>query len=179
MSFLNFAEKIGLIIEDLNQNRERESLIIAKETLALVRLRIQNYGEDSEGQAFDLYSQAVLPKWFYKGKSLNKTSEDRVDNGAWMLSYEEFREINNLRTDIKDFTFTGDMWRNVGVVSVEVSGASVSVAVGGQTTRAADLISYHSDKYGNLLAPNESEIDFLTAAHKERVFNTINKYLAA
>jgi len=177
MGFIDFAKTIRLVISDLNENRERESLIIAKETVAIARLRIQNQGEDSEGQQFDLYSQAVVPKFFYKGKSLNATAEEEVRTGEWLLSYETFREINNLRVDIKDFTFTGDMWRNVGVTSIDNKGAVVDISIGGQTTRAAELLGYHSDKYGNLLAPNESEVQFLRDSHLERVFNSINKYL--
>lgn len=175
MSYLAFGEKLKRFIEVLGSNREEESLIIGKETIALVRLRIQNKGEDSEGQSLGSYSQAVVPQPFYYGRSLSDGAEDEIKEGSWFLSYETFREFNNLRTDIKDLTFTGDMWRNTGVTRIENQTNKTIVTLGGQTTRAEELISYHSDKYGNILAPSESEIQFIVESHIERINNAINE----
>lgn len=173
MSFLSFAEKCRMFVQTVNENRERESLIIGKETVALVRLRVQNEGVDSNGQSFGGYSKAVVPQYYYYGRSLSDGAEDKVKAGDWFLSYEEFREDNNLRTDIKDFTFSGEMWRNAGVTDIQSDQYKTDVTLGGQTQRSAELLSYHSDKYGNLLAPNEQEITFIVDSHIERINQAI------
>lgn len=177
MDLLEFATLINTMINDLQTNRQSESVLIATESVALVRLRVQNSKQDSDGQSFGQYSQAKVPKWFFKGKSLSNGAEDRVKKAPFFISYAEFRDLNNLPSDDINFTFSGDMWRNVGVTNVEDETDITSVDIGGQTTRSKELLGYHNDRFGNILELNEQEIQFIVDSHEERIFNTIQKYL--
>jgi len=177
MSFLDLAARLKLVIEELNSTREQESILIGKETIALVRLRVQNSKENEFGQPFGQYSEALVPQWMYYGKSLSDGAEDKIRQGDWFQSYADFREANNLDSEDIDFTFSGDMWRNTGVKMVQSSGAQTVVIVGGQTTRAQDIIDWQEERYGNIIAINEEEERFVIEAHEERVFGIIEKFL--
>ena len=174
MGYLNFASQLRNLAATIDATREADSIQIASELRALVRNRVQNEKTDANGSSFGGYSEKVVPQYYYYGRSLSEGAEDKVKEGDWFLSYEDFREDNNLQTEAKDFTFSGDMWRNTGVVDVRNTNASTAVTYGGQTTRAAELISYHSDREGlSIIAASEQEVQFVTEAHEERIANAI------
>lgn len=174
MSYLDFASKLRGLVTTIDATREAESIQIASELRALVRNRVQNDRTDANGNSYGGYSEAVVPQHYYYGRSLSEGAEDKVKEGEWLLSYEDFREANNLQTEAKDFTFSGDMWRNTGVIDVRNTNASTAVTYGGQTTRSAELISYHSEREGlSIIAASEQEVQFVTDAHEERISNAI------
>ena len=94
MSFKDFARKIRLVSNEINETREEQSVIIAEETVALIRLRVQNEKVNADGDSFGAYSPA----------------------------YEMFRLSQNQPVDAKNFTLTGDMWRDTGITDVSTSG---------------------------------------------------------
>jgi len=71
MSPDEFLEQWAALREELTNNRSREVLLVAHESLALIRLRVQSSGIDADGQSFGFYS----------------------------AQYEKERERRNLRTD--------------------------------------------------------------------------------
>lgn len=176
MSILNFRENIKAFIEELNATRERESILIAQESSVLVRNRVQNDKVDSEGSSFGSYSEAVVPQWMLYGKSLSQGAEDRVKDGDWFQSYRDLREANNLPTDSIDFTFSGSMWKNIGVTSVENTQDTTTVDFGGQTERASNILGYQAERHGNIIELNQQERDFIGEAHSERIANLFAKY---
>jgi len=177
MSFADFATRLKLVVEELNATRETDAVLIGKESIALVRNRVQNDKVDSSGNSFGGYSQALVPQWYLYGKSLSQGAEDRVKSGDWFQSYEDLRIANNLPVDSKNFTFSGEMWKNIGVTSVNTSGTSVTVTLGGQTQSAADKLAYQEPDNGNIIELNEDEERFIKEAAEERIFGIINKFL--
>lgn len=177
MDLLEFANRINSIISDLQETRTSESVQIATEAVALVRRRVQNEKENSDGNSFGQYSETPVPKWFFKGKSLSAGAEKRVQSGKFFISYADFRDENNLPSDDIDFTFSGDMWRNTGVTDVQQTETETSVTIGGQTSRARELHGYHAERFGSLLQLNTDEFKMVVDSHKERVFNILAKNL--
>ena len=177
MSFSDFAMKIKLMADEMNATREEEAILIGKETVALIRNRVQNEKVDADGSPFGQYSQAKVPQWFFYGKSLSLGADKELHTGEWFVSYEEFRYMNNLNTGDINFTFSGDMWKNTGVTEVESSDGSTTVYLGGQTDRAAQIYEWQEPRYGRILEPNEEEIEFVNEAHLERINGIIQKYL--
>ena len=177
MTPLEFIRNTQLFLQDLNANRERESIQIAREAAALVRRRVQNDGIDSDGVSFGGYSEAVVPRWMLYDRSLSQGAEDTIRSGDWFQSYSDLKEANNMPLE-KNFTFTGEMWRNVGPIGVDNGPNETSVYVGGQTERAADILKYQEPLSGNIIAMNEEEIQFVTEAHAERVSEYLSKYFA-
>lgn len=177
MDLKQFIERLKLVANELQANRESESVQIGREAMALVRLRVQNEKEDAKGSSFGRYSQALVPKQFFYGKSLSAAADNKVRKRGGRMSYEEFREDNNLETDAKDYTFSGEMWRDTGVSSVTNTDSTTTVSIGGTSNRSKKLIGYHTERDGDILELSESEIDFIVQANRERVLKVINKNL--
>ena len=149
MSPDEFLEQWAALREELTNNRSREVLLVAKESLALIRLRVQSSGIDADGQSFGFYS----------------------------AQYEKERERRNLRTDFIDLTATGGMWRELEV-TIEADEEEISTAlVQGRTTRSIDLLEYNSDRYGDLLRLSDDEEDKVTKAYFERKIELIQNFL--
>ncbi len=149
MSPDEFLEQWAALREELTNNRSREVLLVAHESLALIRLRVQSSGIDADGQSFGFYS----------------------------AQYEKERERRNLRTDFIDLTATGGMWRELEI-TIEADEEEISTAlVQGRTTRAIDLLEYNSDRYGDLLQLSDDEEDRITKAYFERKIELIQNFL--
>jgi len=176
-NLLNFINALKNISRDLIDTREQESIVIANDTIALVRLRVQTDKQDADGSDFGQYSEAVVPQWMLYGKSLSDGAEQRVRDGEWFQSYKDLREANNLETDGIDFTFSGNMWRNTGVNKVKNTSFTTSVSIGGQTEMASNKLSYQEPRHGNIIAISDEEQRLVIEAHEERVNKLINKYL--
>jgi hypothetical protein len=177
MSFLNFAVRLKLAAEEINATRENESVLVGKETTALIRNRVQTEKLNAEGQPFGQYSRALVPQWFFYNRSISAGAETKIKTGDWFQSYADFKEANNQDPNDINFTFTGDMWRNTGVNSVKSTEATTTVTIGGQTTRAQNIQEWQEPRYGNILETNENERQFIKEAHEERITKIINKYL--
>ncbi len=149
MSFLDFAISLRETIQALDDTRERESIIIGQELIALVRRRVQNDKVNSSGSIFGVYT----PRW------------------------AKVREKNNLQSDAPDFTFTGELFKTTGVTGVDNTSATTTVQIGGQTPRAQNILLGQEAKYGNIIEPNEQETQFVIEAHEERVFGIIDQFL--
>ncbi len=149
MSPEEFLEQWAALREELTNNRSREVLLVAHESLALIRLRVQSSGIDADGQSFGFYS----------------------------AQYEKERERRNLRTDFIDLTATGGMWRELEVTIEEDEEEISSALVQGRTTRAIDLLEFNSDRYGDLLQLSDDEEDRITKAYFERKIELIQNFL--
>lgn len=177
MDLLDFATRLKLLIEDLNASREEDSIKVAVDLSAGIRKRVSNDKVNADGTPFGQYSNALLPRWFFYGKSRTNGADQKVRSGNYFLSYAEFREINGLQSGDIDFLFTGEMWKNTGVVLVENNTDTCLVQIGGQTQRSQDILKWQEPKHGNIIEPSEKEINDVRSAHLERVNNKINLYL--
>ena len=177
MSFLDFATKLTLIVEELNAQREDNTILIADELIKQVRTRVLDKKVDADGSAFGQYSQALLPQWFFYGKSIVDGAEDELRAGPWFVSYAKFRELNNRDSGDINFYFTGDLWRNTGVVQVQNDADVTTVTIGGQDARSQDILAWQEPRYGNIIEASEEEREFAQEAHRERIFGTINRFL--
>lgn len=177
MSFLTLANKFRAMAAEIRANRENSAIQTAMEAAALIRNRVQNEKVNAQGQSFGQYSETPVPKYFYYGKSLSGGAEDKVRKGKFELSYNEFRDINNLNTGDINFTFTGDTWRNVGVEDVQNSEDSTTVIIGGMTQRSKDILEWQSEAKGEIIALNEQELQFVVEAQAERIIDVIRRYL--
>jgi hypothetical protein len=144
-----FAQKMAGLSQLLRSSAVENTLLMAKESLALIRLRIQNTGIDADGASLGVYS----------------------------VAYEKRREFFNLRTDIVDLTATGGMWRETDVDLVGTEDGIVVAIARGQTDRAKDLLEFNSERYGDLLRLSPQETDFVVTAFLERRRRTIIQFL--
>ena len=175
-----FIQAIRKTKAQLLAQRQSDAILIGKESLALVRRRIQNTGEDSFGSDFEGYSDNPLPPFFFIGKSVNASGENRVRRAqkeGTGLSYKEFRQANNRRTDIVDLTFTGAMWREMDVFIQSNENTSTTVSIKPRTERSRKVAAFNSERYGNILRMSKNEISTIRKANLDRVLKIFQSNL--
>jgi len=162
-------EKLDRLIEFIeNELPNYAADVLAIQMVGLVSERVTQTGVDFKGGNFKPYSNKTIPSYLFWGKSRTQAAEKKVralsrkkdSNGkkTGALSYEEFRGINNLKTDKKTFEFTGEMWRKLGVVKRTKSGTKFTVIIGGTSTAAQEKIDENSEREGiSIIEANERE----------------------
>jgi hypothetical protein len=156
------AERIGELRLYIAQELPLYALRVAgADLVALITNRVVQRGEDANGAKFSPYSRNTVAAWRFWGKSRTQAAEAKVRalaRARGALSYEEFRRINNLNTNIKNFEFTGEMWRKFGVIANTSDGQRFRISLGGTTPAAQRKMDDNSDREGiSIIEANEQE----------------------
>lgn len=141
MALEGILNRIRQIKANLINNREAEALRMGFDQLALLKLRIQTKGQNSEEQAFAPYVPA----------------------------YARERRAAGYQVGIVDFTRTGRLWANVTPRVESATDTSVTVVIEGGEKRSKDIMKGAKRKRGNILQPTRKEIELIRAANRERV----------
>lgn len=175
----SFANAIRLLRDDLVSSRETVAVQVASNLLAQVENRIIQKGEGSEGVKLPGYSTKQVPKYFFYGKSRNAGADGRVRKSKkTTLSYQDFRQLNNLQTQHVDLYFTGEMWRGTGVTVTKSLFTQTQVTIQGRTKPAKDKIEWNSARYGgSILKPQKDEIEAARRAYQKDRINRIKRFL--
>lgn len=133
--------RIRQIKQDLISNREAEVLTIALDQIALIKLRIQTKGQNSNEQPFAPYTEA----------------------------YAKGRKGSGYQVGYVDFTRTGRMFAAIRPRIVQSSPFSATVQIEGADQRAKDIVAGAVRKRGNILQPSAAEIELTRQANWRRV----------
>ena len=170
-----FKQAVRILKQSLDAERSREAVLIAKEGLSLIRLRIQNTGKDQFGALIQAgYSQAKVPNWFFD-KISNKGAQKRLRAKGYFASYSDARGANNLQTQYVDLTFSGAMFKGMGLDLIENREGLTTAVIQGQNTRIDKLIEYNSRRFGAFIRLSDDEQKQLTQANLERVVKQLKK----
>lgn len=172
-----YKQRILEFIKELSKTRRDDTLLISKELLALIRLRVQNKGEKFNGSLFGRYSQAVVPNWYFDKRHNSTGAKNRLKKKGYFVSYVDFRQANNLQTNYVDLTVSGKMWREAGAVVRSDTESRTVIQIGGTTNYSDRVIDYNSQRYGNILLPSDKEIDMVEKANFERVLKRLINFL--
>ena len=169
MNIKDFQKYLQEVIQVLDDTREKEAEITGQDLTALVRDRVQNDKLKADGSPFGTYSQSVVPYWFFKDKGRVSNADKRVlDKYGYFASYADFRDVNNLFSDEIDLTFTGAMWKSAGVEDVQQNEGVTTAIISFKGEDNKLKAGYHSDRFGNILTPNEQEINAAFGGYRER-----------
>lgn len=141
MALENILNRIREIRANLNANREARAMRIGFDLAALIKLRIQTKGQDSDEQQFAPYVPA----------------------------YAKERKASGYQIAIVDFTRTGRLWANVQPQVESVTATSVTVIIGGMSDYSKDIIKGAKRKRGNITQPTKGEIELARQANIEAV----------
>ena len=174
----SYILSIKKAVAEIDRNRAKETLQIASDALGFIKGRIIDTGKDADGNKFPGYSKAVVPKWMYYGRSRSQGAEKRLkDSPDWFVSYEEFREFNNLRTDHVELSFTGEMWRNMRPEIVSNVARRTVVQLNGGNQLTKNKVEWHSERYGEpILQLSKAERLKVEKANQKRVNKTLKKF---
>lgn len=141
---------------------ERRAAIAGADLVSLITSRVIRKGETSDGGTFTAYSTTPVPAWFYLGKSRTGSAESRVKEASKKreeISYKQFREYNNLKTDKKNFEFTGTMWRGFGVTKIVKQGDRLRIVLNGRNDDSREKIEWLSDQEKqSIIEPSQAEL---------------------
>lgn len=137
--------------------------ILGADICADVANRVINKGETATGGKFSAYSQRKVPAFWYFGRSVNSGGESRIRAAAKKrigVSYADFRRFNSRQAEFKNFSFTNQMWRGFGVLSVRFDGRAYEVTIGGKTKLSKDRIAWMSgQEKRSIIEPSKKEIE--------------------
>lgn len=163
----------------LKSDLERVAVKAVNDMLSLTINRVTQTGTASDGAAFTPYSTKQVGAWRYLGKSRTDSAEGKVRAKVKKkepLSYAEFRRLNGLKTDKKIFEFTGEMWRQTGIVAVTSENGKVTVIVAGKNDLTNDKLAGHSNREGkDIVKPSAGETAEVRSYMTKWIIDAINK----
>lgn len=121
--------------------------VLATDVIALVTNRVVQKGQNFKGGSFSPYSSKTVAAWRFWGQSRTQAAEKRIraiSKARGALSYKEFRELNGLKANSKNFEFTGEMWRKFGIVRRARLAEKFVISIGGTTSSAQKKIDDNS-----------------------------------
>ena len=167
MTLSDLQRRIDRALTRLDGEIEAQAAKAGGDLVALVAQRVVQTGKSADGAQFSPYSTTEVPAFFYFNRSRSAGAEAKVRAKAKKkepISYREFRQINNLNPAPKNFEFTGDMWRNFGVLRVQRTPAGATVTIGGRKPDAEDKVTWNSEREGkSIIKPSPREIEIVTA----------------
>ena len=176
MTFEQAFERLDTLERELPQRFADAARVAALDLAASVVDRVVETGQSASGKRFTPYSTRPMQAWRLWGKSATQAAEQKVRTLARQkktLSYAEFRRLNGRPDAFKNFSFTNAMWRDFGVVNVQVNGTQIEIKIGGKTEQSRRKINENSEREGaNIVEPSADEINaFKTAVLKIALSN--------
>ena len=179
VSIEQIVTDINAMMIDFVEQIPNVSQKLALQGAAMLKLRIQQKGQRADGSSLGTYSDAELPTFFFKpGKKLKKDEfgENILEQNDH-LSYKEWRKEHGLQTEHVDLTFTGDMFRRLGITSAGLESAGLYVVtIGGTTGEAQKKFDYNAERYGDIMQLSDAEEDMLLDALSDELDEIITKH---
>lgn len=177
-------EEVQNQLTNLVRNFDTEAaevlLSVAMNSVVYVRERVQEKGLKSDRTAFKGYSVNPLPlHWFEKQATptqmsrLKKNPKYKKDG----LSYFDFRQETGKQVGYKDLTFSGEMWRETGIVQRNNISGKFEIVVGGLTEEAKQKHGWMTNQQGQYLNPTDDELNLQVTDLKEGIDDIVKKYL--
>lgn len=173
----DLSTRIKSLISEIQRKQPDIAIGVAASFLSAIRNRVQSERVGVDGQPYSDYSTRPLsPKtWPSLPSRGNKDSKieraKRKDNG--LFSYKTWREVNNLRTDRKDFTFTGEMFQSLQLSPVASTNKGVKVTISPRTERSKKVLEHNEKREGKpILQPDQDTIqeqELIVAQELERI----------
>jgi hypothetical protein len=147
MALEGIIESIRKAKADIIRNREQDGLRIAFDVLALVKLRIQTSGVNSEGVKFAPYTPFTVRE----------------------------RRAGGYQVGFVDYTQTGRFWATIRPRVDASTIVSATIVIGPTDAYGREILIDAEPKRGNLLLASKEEIDFARKANIDRVTGYLNK----
>lgn len=144
-----FTPAVNELFEAIASELPDITQIVAKDAIALIKNRLQEKGQTSENSSFPAYSSG------YKKSKAKKNGEESVS--------------------FRNFTLTGDMLRQLNIVSTNDEGGRYVVTIGGKSDFAQNKIDYNSEQVGDILEASKEEEEHFAQVLDEELQKIIDK----
>ena len=136
--------------------------ILLANTISLkseIQLRVQEEGKKSDGTQIGNYSTRKANPLIFLGKGTATTDNKlkALAKKGKKISSSEFRKLDGKQNRYVDLTFTGRMFKDIGISS-NTNGNESTVVIAPKTQYSKTLVRKNTNKYGNFLQPTLEEI---------------------
>lgn len=133
----------------------------ALNTKALVVRRIQSQGVGE-------YSEKKMPTFFFMTENGSPDNRKTKTNSGSkfiadaavenkMINWADIRDAEGLQTDYVDLTFTGETFRDLNIIGVNVQRGRVTAILGCSRQETIDKLRWNVERYGNFMDPTPEE----------------------
>lgn len=154
-----------------NELPKQAKKVAKNDLVALITNRVVQKGESASGAFFSSYSTKQVAAFRFVGKSRINSADKKIRAKAkkgTALSYKEFRKLNNLKSDKKNFEFTNEMWRKFGIVTFASNNGNFSIVLGGRTKASQDKINDNSGREKiSIIEASKKEVAIVTKTIKD------------
>lgn len=159
---------------EIEKTRKKDYEVIALDAMALLKSRNINQGKNADGENYEGYSEAVVPYWFFGSQDgVEQTDLDKLKERGYFASYLDLREVKGLPTNIKNFTFTGKMWK--GLIPVVVDSGKGIVLIDFETSSdRQDILEIH-DEQSDVLELSKAELNLILKLANDRIQRIFRK----
>ena len=144
---------------------KRAKQVAANDLIALIVNRVVQRGESSDGSKFTPYSTNPVAAFRFVGKSRRNSADKKVRakvKAKTALSYKEFREMNGLKSDKKNFEFTNEMWRKFGIITFVANNGNFKIEIAGTTASSQKKIEENSKRENkSIIAASAKEVNII------------------
>lgn len=179
MTLSELSQRIDTALDRIESEVEQQAAIAGSDLVALITNRVIQKGQNADGGNFSPYSTKEVPAFLFFNKSRNNSAEATVRKKAKKkepISYKDFRELNNLNTNFKNFEFTGSMFRGFRLLKVEKTTTGVKITIGGSNPDSEKKIGWLSEQEGqSIIRPSSEEIAIVQKNLTAWVQGIINK----
>ena len=146
MAFEAEIERIQQIKADLLRTQGQRVLAVAFDLSALIKLRIQTRGENSQKQSLPYYTPFTVKS----------------------------RKAKGYQVGYVDYTQTGQLWASVGPRLISEGGGKVSAVIESRNERGKGILDKSVPKRGNLLLASDEELKIAQDAYTESITRILN-----
>jgi hypothetical protein len=145
-SIRDFINRIKQAKAELIANREADALRIAFDQIALVKLRIQRSGQNSDGGSFLPYTPA----------------------------YAKQRQKAGYQVGFVDLTRTGRLFASISPRVESSNIFSATIVIEPDNDEGKKILEGLSKKRPNILEPSAQELEIIRAANRRRILSYFN-----
>lgn len=146
MAFETEIQQIRQLKSDLLRTQAQRVLAIAFDVSALIKLRIQTRGENSQNEKLPYYTPFTVRS----------------------------RKAQGYQVGFVDYTQTGQLWASVGPRLISEGDGKVSAVIESRNQRGKGILDKAVPKRGNLLLASEEELKIAQDAYTRGLENLLN-----
>lgn len=182
MTFEQYNKNLNGVIRDLQTGAHGEVMLdMALNALTMIKQRVQQKGVDADGQKYKPYSTKPMligSKSFIQksaaaallGSAKKRKELEWVTVNGHRLAilpggYKKFREIQGRQTAYVDFTFTGNMWKDINVISKTTDHQKGVAIIGARNKKYKDVLAGNTARKGDILDLSHQELEKLRQSY--------------
>jgi hypothetical protein len=176
MTFPELDKKMDKVISDATTHYHGDLMAnVGAHARKLIFERVTKTGIDAKGSKFRPYStkpmlvgcksmNASVCKSFFgkeRNKELRWVTIDQKRLAILEGGYKRFRELHGRQTAFVDFTFGGNMWGDINLISSSADHQRGIAIVGARNPEEKKKLAGNTKRRGDILDLRSSEIDIL------------------